>query len=69
MKRVREKVSNPFQGEDYTKRVSNSLKFIFLNALERIEKESIVTKRVAHGEVIKLFPSFDGGLFSKHAFG
>jgi|694.fasta_scaffold33747_9 hypothetical protein len=53
MKRVREKVSNSFQCEDDTKRVSNSLKFLFLNALERIEKESIVTKRVALGEVVE----------------
>ena len=47
MKRVREKVSNSFQCEGDTKWVSNSLKFLFLNALERIEEESIVTKRAA----------------------
>jgi hypothetical protein len=53
MKRVREKVSNSFQCEDDTERVSNSLKLLTFNALERIAKESIVTKRVALVEPFK----------------
>lgn len=50
MKRVREKSTNSFQVASPTERVSNSPKLLFFNALAGIAKESIVTKRVAHGE-------------------
>ena len=49
--RVREKASNSFHGEESTERVSNSPKSLPENHLQLLRKESIVTKRVAIGEL------------------